>query len=1139
MSSASRQDRIDELFAQAADLADGERVRFLDGACGDDAALRAEVERLLAAHDQAQKATEFLAPPVSDEQLFDESTSTRFHPLLGQRIGPYQVQRYLGGGGFGQVYLASRADDYQQKVALKVLRSDIEVDSRLRARFELERQILADLQHENIARLLYGGALENGRPYIVMEYVKGEPITRYCDDKRLSLDDRLRLFRQVCQAVGYAHSYGVIHRDLKPGNVLVSDASDGEGKVKLLDFGIAKMIDPISRRRMVTISEGGMPLTPEYASPEQVRGQGISTASDVYSLGVMLYELLTGHRPYQFARSTPAEFEQVICNVEPRNPSTIVQQPLRIRRDDGTEDVRSAETLAEARGGDMQTLRKQLKGDLEQIVLKALRKEPKDRYPTVEALVEDLERFSSRRPVRARPVGRFERGWRWARRNRAVAGLSAAVAILLLAATIASCLAALHMANLARSNALALAKAERNQYVAQIRLIDHAIEAGDVIHARLALEATPVHLRHWEWRYAARQLSQELCTFRGHTGGVTTIAVSPDGRSIVSGGHDYTLRLWDAETGKQLRSFAGHDGSVFSVAFSPDGRRIVSGGNDNTLKLWDAVGGQEIRTLRGHTEPVISVAFSPDGRRIVSGGGDKLKLWDAETSQEIHTLKGHTNLVTSVAFSPDGCRIVSGSRDNTLKIWDAATGQEVHTLTGHSAAVWSLAISPNGTRIASGDITGAVKLWDTASANELITRLGHEEMVQSIAFSPNGTRFATTSYDNTLKLWDTETVTLFNTYRGHRGEIWGVVFTANGRRIASGSLDGTIKLWDTQGGADVSVLKGHSADIESLAFDAKGRRLLSAGRDGVLKIWDVETCRELKTLNAVGEPIDVAFSPKGRPISVGVDDQQTPIVWNQDSGSVGQVLKGHFDNIQAATFSPDARRIASGDFDGTCCVFDVETCRLVKTLAGKGEDVTSVAFSYDGRQTVYGNSAGSVHVYDVESGTVSAEITGDGRRAITGLAISPDGRCIVYATEDKMLVLWDAYAGKSLRTLAGHGTDVTRMAFSPDGRRLSSCSDRRMMLWDAQTTDALRTFRFESFPNDVCFSPNGHKLAAAVGTDVLIYDAEPLDEQTRYARVLAREALEDYGSLDQARAAIEAKANWPVELREAVLRRLK
>jgi serine/threonine-protein kinase len=431
MNPQDRYDQIDDLFDHAHELPPDQRAAFLIDACNGDSQLLSEVQKLLGAHERVEASTAFLATPCSAQRLFACDDQLR-HPLLGQSVGPYEVKEWLGGGGFGDVYMAHRKDAYRQKVAVKVLRADRDDDDRIRARFELERQLQADFQHEHIVRLVFGGTLESGQPYIVMEYVQGEPITKYCDINRQPIAERLALFRQVCHAVAYAHRYGVIHRDIKPGNILVNE----EGQAKLLDFGIAKILD--AQGTGVTLTDGRMPLTPEYASPEQFRGEGISTASDVYSLGVVLYELLTGRRPHELRQCTAAECERIVCQEEPRRPSTVVLEAHYIGRDISTADIHSADTLAEARAADPKKLSRLLKGDLDQIVLKTLRKEPADRYPTVETLIDDLDRFEQGRSVIAWPISRRKRAVRWVRRNKTVSGLTSAVAIALIGGSIVS-----------------------------------------------------------------------------------------------------------------------------------------------------------------------------------------------------------------------------------------------------------------------------------------------------------------------------------------------------------------------------------------------------------------------------------------------------------------------------------------------------------------------------------------------------------------------------------------------------------------------------------------------------------------------------------------------------------------------------
>jgi len=406
--------RIEALVAEALERDEDERGAFLDAACGDQGALRAEIEGLVRAAETTS-ARDFLERPAADALpgVPPDSTSD-----LGRSVGPYRLVRILGRGGMGVVYLAERADEaYQGKVALKLLHP-IAGDPELARRLTVERQILAGLEHPGITRLLDGGTTEDGRPYLVMELVEGEAIDVWCDRHQLDVDARLRLFLQVCNAVAYAHRSLVVHRDLKPSNILVSE----DGHPKLLDFGIAKLLDPAAFPNTLEATRAGVRLmSPSFASPEQLRGRPVTTASDVYSLGVLLYRLLTGRQPREFP-SLAAEAVEHALREEPTRPSARVAHPGPRREND-------SETVT-FDAGSSRRLRRRLEGDLDAIVLKALREEPERRYGTVAELAEDLERHLAGLPVRARRGTFRYRAGKFLRRHRvalAAATLAAAV----------------------------------------------------------------------------------------------------------------------------------------------------------------------------------------------------------------------------------------------------------------------------------------------------------------------------------------------------------------------------------------------------------------------------------------------------------------------------------------------------------------------------------------------------------------------------------------------------------------------------------------------------------------------------------------------------------------------------------------
>jgi non-specific serine/threonine protein kinase/serine/threonine-protein kinase len=421
-----RYQQLKELFQAALECAPAQRAAFLDQACAEDAALRAELESLLA---HCERSAGFLETPASPAGLISDETVT-----VGRRIGPYRILRELGRGGMGAVWLAVRDDEqYQKQVAIKLIRGGAGSDF-IVSRFRQERQILAQLTHPHIAGLLDGGATEEGWPYLVMEYVDGQPIDEYCDAHKLATAERLKLFRQVCAAVHYAHQHLVVHRDIKPGNILVT----ADGVPKLLDFGIAKLLateTTTTGNQTLTVMRM---LTPDYASPEQALGQPVTTASDVYSLGVLLYELLTGHRPYRVKSHAPQELARIICEQEPLRPSTAVSRVEEIHHTDGSTGRLTPEMVSATREGQPEKLRRRLAGDLDNIVLMALRKEPPRRYSSVEQFSEDLRRHLAGLPVSARPRTAGYRAAKFIRRHRAGVAATALIALSLVAGMIAT-----------------------------------------------------------------------------------------------------------------------------------------------------------------------------------------------------------------------------------------------------------------------------------------------------------------------------------------------------------------------------------------------------------------------------------------------------------------------------------------------------------------------------------------------------------------------------------------------------------------------------------------------------------------------------------------------------------------------------
>lgn len=430
---ASSLARAEKIFFEVVGLSPADRSAAIARLAGDDEALRRRVVRLL---DSASQIGGFLEQPALGKAFDDlerETGEGRPDDLLGATLGAFRLERRIDSGGMGTVYLAQRVDEqFDQRVAIKVVKRGMDSEEILR-RFREERQTLAQLDHPYIARMLDGGVTPDGRPYLVMEYVDGLPIDQYCDTRRLSTTDRLRLFRLVCEGVHAAHQSLVIHRDLKPANILVTPA----GTPKLLDFGIAKVLSGTRPGAPTHTAETDRRLTPEYASPEQISGAAITTASDVYSLGVVLYELLTGVRPYAFTQRSTEELRRVVCELTPRAPSDSVPTRLSTRRP--TTAPPSAEPAVDhprTRGVSASRLRSQLRGDLDTIVLMALRKEPSRRYASAEQMGADIGRYLSGLPVTARRDTWLYRSRKFVRRNLP-AVIAAGLAVALLAGGLA------------------------------------------------------------------------------------------------------------------------------------------------------------------------------------------------------------------------------------------------------------------------------------------------------------------------------------------------------------------------------------------------------------------------------------------------------------------------------------------------------------------------------------------------------------------------------------------------------------------------------------------------------------------------------------------------------------------------------
>jgi len=1016
-----------------------------------DLALSAEADQFATVIPENKDAEATLVPAVDTDATLLPIRETQSQSASGTRVryfGDYELLSEIARGGMGVVYKA-RQTNLNRIVALKMILAGQLASEEEVQRFRTEAEAAANLDHPGIVPIYEIGQHE-GQHFFSMGYVDGQSLADRVRNGPLPPKEAAELTKKIAEAIAFAHIRNVIHRDLKPANVLL----DKNGEPKVTDFGLARKTDTDSGMTRT----GAVMGTPSYMPPEQAAGKTseVGPLSDVYSLGAILYCLLTGRPPFQAAN--PIDTLMQVMEKEPVSVST---------------------------------LNPEIQRDLETICHKCLQKESKKRYESAKALADDLGRWQRGEPIMARAVSTTERAWRWVNRNRMISGLITGTIAAILIGSAASLWFGI-AARVAESKAIATL-ARSDYFLAVARWDQNRVAA-----AREQLERIPVEHRNFEWGLAAREFEESDVTLKGHEGSVNSVSFSPDGTRIASGAGEYSkpgeIKLWDASTGEELRTLKGHQGIVNSVAFSADGMRIVSGAGDNDkpaeIKLWDASTGKELRTLKGHESIVTSVSFSPDGTRVASAGGldNTVKLWDASTGEELTTLTGHESAVYSVSFSPDGTRVASGSW-STIKLWDASTGEELRTLKGHENWVLSVSFSPDGTRIASGSYDSTIKLWDAATGEELRTLKGHERPVTSVSFSPDGTRIASGSYDSTIKLWDAATGEELRTLKGHENWVLSVSFSPDGTRITSGSEDSTIKLWDVASREELTTLKGHTGPVHSVSFSTDGTRVVSGagdyGKPGEIKLWDAATGEELRTLKGHENQVtSVSFSPDGMWLVSGAGEYGKSgeiKLWDASTGEELRTLKGHEYEVTSVSFSPDGTRIASGSVDSTIKLWDAATGEELRTLKGHESYVNSVSFSPDGMRIASGSVDKTIKLWDASTGEVLRTLKGH-ESYVNSVSFSPDGTRIASAGGlDKTIKLWDASTSEELRTLKGSEGQILSVSFSPDGTRIASGNwDNTVRLWDVATGEELRTLKGHRNREvtSVSFSPDGTRIVS-------------------------------------------------------------
>jgi WD40 repeat protein len=976
-------------------------------------------------------------------------------------FGDYELLEEIARGGMGVVFKA-RQVSLNRLVALKLISAGALATEDLVKRFKAEAEAAASLAHPNIVPIYEIGE-HQGQHYFSMGLIDGPNLREQIANRKSKIghpQTMVPLVATVARAVHYAHQRGVLHRDIKPSNILL----DAAGEPHLTDFGLAKLVEKESTLTHTNAVLG----TPAYMAPEQARGEAkeVTTAADVYGLGAVLYETLTGSPP--FGGGTSLETIRQVLEEEPRSPSIF---------------------------------NKAVDQDLETICLKCLEKEPGRRYSSAAGLAADLERCLRHEPIMVRPVSTSERLWKWARRRPAIAALWALSILLFAALGIGATFYSVRLRAAAK-------RLEEQLYASDMGVAFAAWDRGNSTQPRDLLDKHrpkkgQSDLRSFEWYYLdALCRTQELCTLPKwpNQGGIFGLACSPDGRLIAVGDAVAGIHLVDIVARREIDTIPANSfGAQYAVTFDKMGKRLLfTASETNTVSVCDVERRIVITNLM-HRWATVSAAFSPDGGLIVTSSffdsnlynriePGELFLWSGTTYKKLAALSGHHASAWQTVFSPDGRLLATAHSDGTIMLWDVEQRKAVGSVKAHADIVSALAFSPNGQLLASGSMDQNVSLWTVPEFRGV--SLGWHDRVDSVAFAPDGQWLASSARDGTIKLWNTAArASKPIVLRGHTGRIWKVDFTPDGQLLVSGSLDGTVKLWDwkrltkeAQRPVETALGLRFSPDgrlnlsesnnttwvrsvpsemvvanlnITSADFSPDGRAIAGLAQ-GHLEIFDQTSFQRVRQVFAdrnLSGP--VRFSPDGEWLLVRRSEREVELRSPKRDWRVEAVweLTSPRNQSDAFGFSDDGHYLAAASSSSSVALFDLRQKRpseLHLTALNIGAYGNPPLWIPRSHVLAIGSMEPVVYLWNVDTG--KRDLLKPEVGNTWALAATPDGKTLAVGTQDGFIKLINVATYRDMATLRGHLTNVRWMMFSPDGTKLISIGGDGARLWSARTT---------------------------------------------------------------------------------------